>query len=181
MRLISAANTLTPAFGGAVQRLARKGSRFALDITVPALKQAGCGMSLITDLTLGEVETIVAAIPEGRAAADYGAPLVVGAGHAGTSLPIDGLLADVVVPKGKFLSIIMAGRRYVHLVTAEATASAGGEATLAIWPMLRRPPADNDVVELATPMIEGFIEPGQGWSISRLDAVGVSFTIEERA
>lgn len=180
MRLISAANTLTPAFGGSRQRIGRKGSHFALDVQVSALPQSQCGMALIADLIQGETQPITLPIPEGRAETDYGAPKVVGAGHAGTALPVDGLLANQAVPKGKLLSIIMNDQRFVHMVTASVTANSSGAVTLPIWPMLRRPPPDNAVVELAVPKIEGFIGAGQEWSISRLKSVGAAFTIEER-
>lgn len=181
MRLISAANTLNPAFGGARQRIGRKGSHFGLDVEVPALRQGECGMALIADLCRAELETVTLPIPEGRDPINYGSPLVNGAGLAGTSLPVDGLPAGRVVPKGKMLSVIMAGQRYVHLVTADAAANGSGQVTLAIWPMLRRPTIDNAVVELAAPKIEGFITAGQDWSIGRMRSVGVKFTIEERA
>lgn len=179
MRAISAANTLSPAFGGAVQRLARKGARFALDVSVPAISAGACGMGLVTDLLRGETETLVAAIPEALPVVAYGAPLVNGV-VAGSVLPVDGLPVGALVRKGKFLSIILSGQRFVHIVTADTTAGGTGAASLPIWPMLRRPTIDNAVVELATPMIEGFVAAGQDWSRSRLAAIGLSFTIEER-
>ena len=179
MRAISAANTLSPAFGGADQRLSRKGSRFALDVTIPALSAAGCGMGLVVDLLRGETETLVLAIPEYLPAVDYGAPLANGV-STGSVLAVKGLTLGAVIRKGKFLSIILAGQRFVYMVTAEVAVPAGGLASLPIWPMLRRPTADGAVIELAAPKIEGFIEPGQDWSINSLKAVGMSFTIKER-
>ncbi len=181
MRVVSAANDLRPAFGGPVQRLARKGSRFALDVTVPAMSATGCGIALIADLVRGETETVILPVPDYVPGGLYGTPLVNGAGQLGSSLVVDGLPANAVVAKGKFLSVIIGGRRYLHMVTAQTTANGSGQATLPIWPMLRVATTDNAVVELATPMIEGFVAPGQDWSISRLRAVGVDFTVEERA
>lgn len=179
MRAISAANTLSPAFGGADQRLSRKGSRFALDVSIPALSAAGCGMGLIADLLRGETETLVLEIPEHLPAVAYGAPVANGV-STGSVLAVKGLTPGAVIHKGKFLSIILLGQRFVHIVTAEMTVPAGGLVSLPIWPMLRRPTIDGAVIELAAPKIEGFIEPGQDWSINSLKAVGMSFTLKER-
>lgn len=180
MRAISAANTLSPAFGGPIQRIARKGGRWALDVRVPALAAAGCGMALIADLVRGESETLALVIPEYFPAHPYGAPVCDGV-SGGTALLAKGLTPSALVRKGKFLSVIIGGRRYVHLVTSTTTADSSGEATLPIWPPLRLPTVDGDVIELSQPKIEGFVQPGQEWSISRLAAVGADFTIEERA
>lgn len=179
MRAISAANTLSPAFGGADQRLGRKGSRFAIDVSIPALSAAGCGMGLIVDLLRGETETLVMTIPEHLPAVAYGAPVANGA-STGSVLAVKGLTPGAVIRKGKFLSIILSGQRFVYMVTGEVTANGAGQASLPIWPMLRRPTADGAVVELAAPKIEGFIEPGQDWSITSLKAVGMSFALKER-
>lgn len=180
MRVVSAANDMAPAFGGNTQRLARKGTRFGIDVTVPPLPQAGCGMSLITDLVQGETEVVAFNIPEGFASQPYGSPLVKGAGQAGSLLVIDGLTPGVVIPKGKFFSIIISGQRYVYLVRAATVANGSGEVSLPIWPMLRKSPTDNAVVELSAPKIEGYVPTGQEWSISSLKSVGLSFTVTER-
>ena len=181
MRAISAANTLNPAFGGPIQRIGRKGSRFALDVSVPALAQRCAGVELVADLVRGETEMVALPVPEDMPAEPYGTVLVAGGAQAGSTLSVDGLTPGVVVRKGKFFSVSVSGQRYVYIVTAETVADALGAADLPIWPMLRASPADNAAVELSTPMIEGFVQPGQEWSISRLKAIGLRFTIEERA
>lgn len=180
MRVISSTTPARPAFGGPVQPMNRKGSRFALDITVPALALAGCGPELIADLVQGETESLAMPVPEAPSSVGWGTPRVNGAGQAGLSLIVDGLPAGRTVPKGKFLSVITGGQRFVYLVRTATTANGSGQVTLPIWPMLRRSPANNDVVELAQPMIEGFIPTGQEWSVRRLKALGASFSIEER-
>lgn len=179
MRGISAANMLSPAFGGADQRLSRKGSRFALDVTIPALSAAGCGVELVADLLQGEAETVVLAIPEYLPAVAYGSPLAVGV-TSGSVLPVKGLVAGASIRKGKFFSIILSGQRFVYMVTASTVANGSGQASVPIWPMLRRPTVADAVIELAAPKIEGFVDPGQEWSISSLRALGLSFTIKER-
>lgn len=180
MRVVSAANDMAPAFGGNTQRLARKGTRFGIDVSVPPLPQAGCGMALITDLVQGETEVMAFNIPEAFPAQSYGTPLVKGAGQAGSTLAIDGLPPLTAIPKGKFLTVIIGGQRYAYLVRASTVANGSGEASLPIWPMLRKSPADNAVIELAAPKIEGYVPTGQEWSISSLKSVGLSFTVTER-
>lgn len=179
MRAVSAANTMSPAFGGPDQRLSRKGSRFAIDISIPALSAACCGMGLIADLLRGETEPLVISIPEHLPTTPYGSPVANGA-SMGSLLPVRGLTPAVAIRKGKFLSIVLGGQRFVYIVTADTIANGLGLASLPVWPMLRRPTPDGALVELAEPKLEGFVEPGQDWTISSLKAVGMAFVIKER-
>jgi hypothetical protein len=180
MRAVSAANDLSPSFGGSIQRIARKGSRWAIDVSIPALAIQKCGMSLIADLVRGESQLIRMKLPDGIEPSPYGSPLVNGAGQSGMTLVADAFTPNVVMRKGKFFSVEVSGQGFVYMVTDETVASSGGMASLPIWPMLRAPIADNTPISIATPYIEGFIAPGQDWSISNARAVGLSFTIEER-
>lgn len=181
MRAVSAANTLSPAFGGPDQRLGRMGSRWSLSVSIPALAWAGCGREVVADLVRGETEMIIARIPEpGVPVEDYGAPVVNSSSAAGLILPVRGLLASKLVRKGKFLTIITGGQRFVHIVTADATMNGSGVGSLSIWPMLRRQPSNGAVIELAEPKIEGFIEPGQEFAPKTIGAVSMQFTIKER-
>lgn len=180
VRAVSAANDLHPAFGGSVQRIARKGSRWAIDVSIPALAIKSCGMGLIADLVRGETELVRIKLPDGMVVRSYGNPLVNGVGQTGSTLTVDGLTPGVVIPKGRFLSITTSAQGFVYMVTEETVASGGGGASLPIWPMLRLSPPDNISVNLDEPVIQGFISPGQKWSISNTRAVGMDFTIEER-
>lgn len=90
-----------------------------------------------------------------------------------------------VVQSDKRLSQIM-GRAGDNMVgslkssLASTVANGSGEASLPIWPMLRKSPTDNAVIELSAPKIEGYVPTGQEWSISSLKSVGLSFTVTER-
>lgn len=180
IRTISAANTLNPAFGGPRQRLARKGSRFAIDVSIPALSLKGCGRALIADLIRGETEPVSVIIPQpGVHTTGLGAPLVNGSGHAGSFLPVKNFTPEIVLPKGLWLSITTSGQRFLYMLTNEAYVPPT-PFSMPIWPMLRRPPANNDVIEVAAPRIEGFVAPSSEWSVARIGSVGISFTIEER-
>ncbi len=181
MRVVSFASDLTPVLGGPVTRVSRLGTRFALDISIPAISAKDCGPGLVVDLNRGETETIIAPVPEHIEKPPYGSPLVNGAAQTGATLDVDGLTPHVFIKKGKFFSLIVSGRRYVHQVTADTVADAAGAAELPIFPLLRVSPADNAVVELQAPLIEGFVAPGQAWDVRRIAAIGLSFTITERA
>ena len=92
---------------------------------------------------------------------------------------IDGLTNGYVIRKGQFLSVVTQGRRFLYRAKASVTVS-GGAATVPLRTMLRFPPADNDVVEIAQPMIEGFIRDLGEWSVGVDRLVGLQFTVRER-
>ena len=102
-----------------------------------------------------------------------------GAGQAGTSLTIDGLPDGYVIRKGQFLSVVSAGQLFLYRAKASAT-SVAGTATVSLRTMLRRPPNDNDVVEIAQPMIEGFVRDLGEWAVGVDRMVGLQFTVRER-
>ena len=54
------------------------------------------------------------------------------------------------------------------------------QANVFLRTMLRFPPADNDVVEIAQPMIEGFVRDLGEWSVGVDRLVGLQVTGRER-
>ncbi|MFN5614399.1 MAG: hypothetical protein ACK45V_01705 [Brevundimonas sp.] len=177
--LISARNELSPAFGGPVQRLNRKGSRWRATVSLPAMTYAEA--LAWTDLRV-EADTVVLDVPQpGLEIGTPGTPLVKGAGQLGASLLIDGLTVGYVVRKGQFLSVVTGSQRYLYQATAAVTANGSGEATVAIRPMLRVSPADNAVVEIAAPKIEGFVRTPPSFDVNPAFHVVLGFDIEERA
>jgi hypothetical protein len=175
--MVSAKNTLTPAFGGAEQELLRKGSRYALTFSMPVMTYV---QSMEWDDLMAEGDTVLMRVFQpGLVIANPGTPLVKGAGQAGTSLVIDGLPNGYVIRKGQFLSVVSAGQRFLYRAKASAT-SVAGTATVPLRTMLRRPPNDNDVVEIAQPMIEGFVRELGEWSVGVDRLVGLQFTVRER-
>ncbi|WP_313004275.1 hypothetical protein [Brevundimonas sp.] len=176
--LVSAKNTLTPAFGGAEQELLRKGTRYALTFSMPPMTYV---QSMEWDDLMAEGDTVLMRVFQpGLVIPNPGTPMVKGAGQAGTSLVIDGLPAGYVIRKGQFLSVVSAGQRFLYRAKASATANGSGEATVALRTMLRRPPNDNDVVEIAQPMIEGFVRDLGEWAVGVERLVGLQFTVRER-
>lgn len=178
-RLVSARNDLSPAFGGPTNRFSRMGSRYALDIELPP-------MSYVDALQWGDIDdeadTCVLSIPQpGLVIGVPGTPRVNGGGQAGSSLVLDGVSAGYVVRKHQWLTIITGGQRYAYRAKAAATADGGTNLTVTLRTMLRVPPADNDVVEIFDPKIEGYVTvPDDAWSVSVARVVGLSFTLTER-
>lgn len=175
--MVTAKNTLTPAIGGAEQELLRKGTRYALTFSMPVMSYV---QSMDWDDLMAEGDTVLMRVFQpGLVIPNPGAPLVKGAGQAGTSLTIDGLPNGYVIRKGQFLSVVSAGQRFLYRAKASAT-SVAGTVTIPLRTMLRRPPNDNDVVEIAQPMIEGFVRDLGEWAVGVERLVGLQFTVRER-
>lgn len=174
--MVTAKNTLTPAIGGAEQELLRKGTRYALTFSMPVMTYV---QSMDWDDLMAEGDTVLMQVHQpGLVIPNPGTPLVKGAGQAGTSLVIDGLPNGYVIRKGQFLSVVSAGQRFLYRAKASAT-SVAGTATIPLRTMLRRPPNDNDVVEIAQPMIEGFVRDLGEWAVGVERLVGLQFTVRE--
>lgn len=176
--LISTRNTLTPATGGDEQEIRRKGSKYALTFSMPVMAYS---QSMPWSDLHAEGETVVMRVFQpGFDTGAPGAPLVKGAGQIGSALIVDGLTPGYVIRKGQFLSVLTGGQRFLYRARADVTASGSGEATVLLGTLLRRPPADNAVVELAQPMIEGFVRDLGEWTVGVDRLVSLQFTVRER-
>lgn len=180
--LVSFAVDQTPTLGGPQSRISRLGDRWAISVETFPIQYANHGMKYLSRLVRGMVDTVLLAFPEpGVVKRSYGAPVVASAGSAGLTLPVSGLTPGVVIPEGKFFSLVIANQRYLYQVTADVTATAG-TVNLPIYPMLRRQPPAGAVVELEAPMIEGFVQDNkQSWEVSRSKFLPFSFAIQEVA
>jgi hypothetical protein len=174
---------LVPPGGGVVQTLYRLGSRWALNVALPVAKEGPNLRALTTAILTARSAGASYPWPQpGLVIGTPGSPLVNGAGQAGTALILKSVAAGYGFQVGQAISILTGGRRYLHLVTAAATASGGGAVTLAIYPMLRASPANNAPVEVAAPVIEGDItRENFSWEHDRDDFVPLAFRIEEVA
>lgn len=176
--LVSSKNTLEPAFGDGEQELLRKGSRYALTFQMPPMKYI---TSMDWDDLMAEGDSVLMRVFQpGFETGSPGTPRVNGAGQSGMSLVLDGLTPAYVIRKGQFLSVVTSGRRFLYRAKANATANGDGQATVSLRTMLRTPPSDNDVVEIAQPMIEGFVRDLGEWAVGVDRLVGLEFTVRER-
>lgn len=171
------------ALGGESLPIPRMGDRWAAEISTTQLRHDDAGRDLVAALTQALTEDAIIDIdqPNRPTIASIGNGVVDGANVGGTSLPVRGIGAPGVFPRGIYLSIIHGGRRFVHMTTAAAAVSADGRATLPIWPMLRFLTVDGETVELADPKIEGKLSgfDGAPWARNRIEPV--KFLIGERA
>ena len=179
IREVAAGNILRPAFGGPLQPLTRKGDHWAVDVSIPALDARGCGMGLFADLTRGKREPLVLRVPDYMEARPYGNPVCNGV-STGDTISVKGLTPTVVIPKGKWMSLVLNGQRYLYLVAVDAVANGSGVASVQVTSLLRRPTIDGAAVELAEPKIEGYVPANQSADIGTLPAVGLQFSLEER-
>ena len=180
VHIVSSRNELRSAVGSNVQRIARKGSRhmgvFACE---PMLPDEAREWADIED----EDQTVIAQIEQ--PGIDVGAPgndvRVNGAGQAGASLTLDGLTPGYVIRKRQLMNHVSAdGERRLYMAAANVVVNGSGQAIVPLRTMLTAPPADNDVVILNRPTIEGFpvIEEGS-WLIDGDGYVYIRFTVEE--
>lgn len=181
--LIDYGGILRSAAGAASQRLDRKGSRFALRITYPPMCCEDAKV-MVSRLLRAKREGLRVPFPLlGCSQGSPGAPVVNGAGQAGTTLNVRGLTPSYMAREGYWLSIVDAnGRHYLHNIHTPVTADATGNATLQITPALRVPFADGAVIHLAKPMVEGFVDGDSwGWQVPVDKLIAVQFTMEEKA
>lgn len=175
---VSAANTLTPAIGGADLELLRKGTRYLLTFLMPSMSYV-VGLDW-SDLMIEGATVVMEVHQPGLDVGAPPAPLVKGAGQAGSLISLDGLGAGYTIRKGQFLSIITGGQRFLYRAAVTTVANGAGEALLPLQTMLRRSPADNDVVEVVTPKIEGYVRDLGEWTVGLDHEVGIKFSVRER-
>ncbi|WP_312084672.1 hypothetical protein [Brevundimonas sp.] len=177
--MVKASNDLSPAFAGTDQQIRRKGSRYALTFTMPSLTYTEA-MPWMADLGAEGDTVIMDVVQPGLVIPAGGDPRVLGGGQAGASLTIDGLDAGYAIRKGQFFSLITSGQRYLYRAAQAVNANASGVAVIPLQTMLRRPPADNDVVEIVQPKIEGFVRDFDDPEVQVDHEVVLTFTIRER-
>lgn len=173
---------LTPAMGGPVQRIERPGSRWALQIETPPMPVEPDGRRWASRIGRAKRAGAVIEIPQpGLVIGAPGAPRVAGAFVGGRLIQLGGLTAGYAVREGQWISIIVAGRRYADQIVGDAAASAGGLVTVALQNLLRVPLAGNEVVEIASPKIEGWLEESFSFPLDVAHMTSFGLTISEAA
>ena len=178
--VVSLRNDVTSMVGGNRQRNNRKGDHYRARFEMEPLSydQSRKWRSLMKGS-----DTVVMTIPQPEI--DLGTVNATGAVNGamplGTTLPADGLGAGAVLRKGQMISIITAGRRWTYALDADVTANGSGQADLLLEVMIRTLHADNDVIEIREPKIEGFADyDDDAWTLDENGFVRLSFEIEER-
>ena len=107
-----------------------------------------------------------------------GAPVVASATAAGRLVPLTGVQPGYAFREGQWVSIIIAGQRYVDQIAEQAIASTGGTVTIRLQNLLRKPLAGGETVEVLA-VVEGAIQLSDGWNVDNDEVVSFSFTITE--
>ena len=180
VRFVRNSETQRAGTGGALSPLNRSGDHFAIEVDVGALG-AACGRELLVDIARGMGERLRVPLPDrGIDKGAPGTPRVKGADQAGTSLDLDGFSPQYAILKGWFFTVVTPDGPSAHLVAETVVADAAGEATVTFWPALWLEPADNDLIVLIDPYIEGLVvEDGDQTSGLSRSVSTDSFVVEE--
>lgn len=123
------------------------------------------------------------AAPRGSAASTPGTPLVDGALSIGDSeITIDGLPASATgyLKAGDYIQLGSAGTSTLHKVLADVDSDGAGEATVDIWPSVRRVVANDEAVVVSnTKGLFRLAANVSSWSINNSSAYGISFDAVE--
>jgi hypothetical protein len=160
---VSFDGVLTPFLGGPVQSIGRLGTRLGLRVSYPPMRGA-IARQFQARLLRGQTERVLLEWP--LLDLDPGNPPApaINATSAGTAIAVKGLGAGYIYHEGQPLSVVHAGRRYTHIVTGNGAADGSGNAAMGIYPPSRVTYSVNDTVEIAQPIIEGLVNPGEEWS-----------------
>jgi hypothetical protein len=164
-----------------LDRIDRKGGRFKLSLSYGPYQPEKARV-LVSRLIAAKQEGLRIEYPLLHSQGSPGAPLLNGAVTTGREIVLDGLTPGYTCKEGYWLSLVKSGRHYLHSVRTGGRANGSGQLTITLNEMLRTDFADNTVVHLAKPMVEGFVD-GETWAwATAVDRVTpIEFTLEEAA
>ena len=168
-----------PPLGGVTSRISRLGDRFQANVVYPPMKYADA-MAWFAALATAMSDTVLLPIIQPEfTVGTVGTPLVNGGSQSGATINLDGFAANYAAKAGQFFSHIGSTQRYLYMLTADKTATAGGvAASTAIWPNIQSSPADNAALEFTTPILEGWIQGNRNsWTVNRIMAEGLAFDV----
>ncbi len=178
-RPISSRNEQRPASQGPVNRYMRPGTRWAWDNVMPPMSYVD---SLEWDDLLSESDTVVMNILQpGLDTGEPGLPVVDGAGQIGRTLNLKGLTSGYAFRKGQWISLPVSGQLFAYKVRSAVTVEPDGKVALPLLTLLRLPPANNAVVDVAQPRAEGFATVDTAsLEVATDGLVRLRWTLEER-
>lgn len=166
--------------GNLAGRVVTPGGHFAVSVEFPTMT-AEAALQLQSLLTRSKDEGLRMTFPLAGVKQGGGTGAVDGSGAAGTSLPVKNLTPGAMIRQGFWVTVIDAsGNRCVHKVAAPVRVGTDGRATLPVTFPLRTVLANNDVVLVSKPVIEGMVTSDVNWQISVGRTVqGLGFRLEE--
>lgn len=178
-RPISSRNEQRPASQGPVNRYMRPGTRWAWDNIMPPMSYVE---SLEWDDLLSESDTVIMDILQpGLDTGTPGSPVVDGGGQVGRTLNLKGLTAGYLFRKGQWISFPVQGQLFAYKVRTAITVGSDGKVALPLLTLLRLPPANNAIVDVAQPRAEGFATVDHGsLEVAEDQMVRLKWTLEER-
>lgn len=168
---------------GVEQRLDRLGSRWALSVQLPPIKEGADWLEWQVALLQARAQDASYPWPQPGLVTNtpaVGSPVIAGAGQTGSTLNLSGIGTGYPIKKGQFLSVIKGARTYLYQCQTLTTPS-GGAAAVPIWPILRASPDNGSAVQLVTPLISGKLSESLSWDHETHSYVLTSFRIVERA
>lgn len=169
--------------GGPTNRIARPGSRFAVQYSVgPLIVEAAREWVSLLIAAKSSAQLVKIPFPLLKPQGPPGSPVVDGVNQEGTSLNVRGFAAGYAARPNTFFSIEDAdGSHYLHNVQSGARAASDGTATLTINPPIRYASMpDGTSLHFGKPYVTGYVQ-GEEWSwqhnADRL--IPIQFTVEE--
>jgi len=179
--LVDAGGVMRSPLNTVALRVDRPGSHYMAQLSFPPVDDPATARIVVSRLIRAQSQGLRTWWPTPDDQRVAGAPVVDGAGQAGTSLSVRGLFRGTAVREGWWLSVRdAAGQSYLHNVAGGVIAGADGRATIALSEALRAPLPDGAEVRLTEPQIEGIvIGDAREWSLSVERFVGFTVTVEE--
>jgi hypothetical protein len=159
--------------------IARKGGRYTVAFMFGPYTPENARV-MIARLIAGKQGGVRVKLPLLHDQGSPGTPLLNGAVTTGRTIEIDGLTPGYVIREGYWLSLVKSGQHFLHSVGVGATANGSGVAEIELNELLRDSFADNTVVNLAEPQVEGLLtgdEWGWGFDVNRV--ASIEFTLKE--
>jgi hypothetical protein len=156
----------------------RKGGRYTVAFTFGPYTPEN-GRVMVSRLIAGKQGGVRVKLPLLHSQGSPGTPLLNGAVTTGRTIAIDGLTAGYVIQEGFWLSLVKSGQHFLHSVGVGATANGSGQATIQLNELLRDSFADNTVVNLAEPQVEGLLPGDWSWSVDVNRVFPLEFSLKE--
>ena len=173
-----------PVLGGPINKIDRLGGGHTLSYTVPPKMMEPDGRRLVARCQMAKRYGVVLEVPQVEF--DVGTPgvgiTIAGAVAGGRYAQITGATPRYAVRMGQALNIKRNGHRYLYFAAAQAVLDGAGAGTIELTRPLRTKLVGGEAVNLAKPVIEGWIEGDNfNWPIDMQRTVGLKFDVVERA
>ena len=156
----------------------RKGGRYTVAFTFGPYTPEN-GRVMVSRLIAGKQGGVRVKLPLLHSQGTPGTPLLNGAVTNGRTIAIDGLTPGYVIQEGFWLSLVKSGQHFLHSVGVGATANGSGQATIELNELLRDSFADNTVVNLAEPQVEGLLPGDWSWGVDVNRVFPIEFSLKE--